>query len=138
MYFRAGHYYTYDDSRDAETMIRYAMEGGFRNQVAMDVPGEPGALALLLAGIESRILDVHWHSDPMINALLIGLSLGGVVMVGPLFIWAVCLLTGKGSGGGKAPAPAEKPKAEGTAAAATPASPKGGNVRQRKMKPSSE
>ena len=66
------------------------MEGGFRNMVPYDVPGEATALDLLLVEAETFIKTIDWYPDPMINAVMIGLALGACLMSVPLFFWLIC------------------------------------------------
>ena len=74
-------------------------------------------MTLLLGKLESLLLAQHFHSDPMINAIFIGLALGGVLIV--LFI-AVVLLCSPSAPPAAKPAPT---KADGGNAAETTGSP---------------
>jgi thiol-disulfide isomerase/thioredoxin len=91
LYFNHGKYYKYTDTRDAVTMTRFALEGGFRNMLPYKVPGESTALDMLLVDAENYIKLIDWNPDPTINAIMIGLALGGVSTVFSCMCMCVCV-----------------------------------------------
>eukprot|EP00053_Salpingoeca_punica_P015589 m.143960 g.143960 ORF g.143960 m.143960 type:complete len:258 (-) comp16754_c2_seq2:1351-2124(-) len=87
--FSLGRMYDYKGGRSLEDLSKYAL-GDFKTESSVEVPLSPPFFSVLLSKFENYVNNIHWHSDPLVNAGLIGFALAGALIV-PFALIAVIL-----------------------------------------------
>lgn len=110
---------SHQGKRDVEALEDF-VRGDYKESAGTPAPAAPSAIAKAMASFEQELSKIHWHSDPTINAVLIGLALAGVISIPLIIVFTICMRCCMGSPQPR-PRPAKKTDGDSAAAAAADA-----------------
>eukprot|EP00052_Salpingoeca_macrocollata_P005618 m.48434 g.48434 ORF g.48434 m.48434 type:complete len:230 (+) comp14958_c0_seq4:30-719(+) len=81
--------YPYSGQRTADALEEFALRT-YKDATAQDVPSEPSAIWTAAANLESFLENIQLHSNPLVNAGIVGLGLSVAIALPLLLVLLLC------------------------------------------------
>eukprot|EP01147_Barroeca_monosierra_P009302 gene9302-1570_t len=90
LFFHEGKVYKYKGNRDVTSLSAFAL-GGWEEETGETAPDKMSFFQEKLVDLDEFLSTIHLHDDPTTNAILLGLTLAGTIIVVMLVVFVVIL-----------------------------------------------